>query len=306
MAHPLLEDIFNEPTLWVNQKKKSKITTILILLPPIDTLPKSPRTFDYLASNVIPIDLNDDNYRQPRPSLSTSLSRITSPRTHVRSGSFSSWGDHSNNKNEFKTMNGKIISTIRNIHNDAIIYNQDDFVSCILLYLGTNTLIIPRDITMTTTKRVNNNNDNSNTKVVNRRNSMERNNTMTTTRHKNTNTMINNKRDKKNSITTNRKEGGISMDDDNNNSNDRDEKQQDDNSANNSSFLLQLFDKASLNISIREFCDMTLIDDNIASIHNRMKEILDTTFTLLDENNNKELNHLLKDIEDEEIYEQLE
>ncbi|KAI7857603.1 hypothetical protein BDC45DRAFT_500209 [Circinella umbellata] len=304
MAHPLLEDIFNEPALWVHQKKKSNTITTLILLPPVDTLPKPPRTFDYLASNVIPIDLNDLNYRQPRPSLSTSLSRITSPRTH-RSGSFS-WGDHSNNKNEFKTMNGKVISTIRHIHNDAIIYNQDDFVSCILIYLGANTLIIPRDITMTT-KRVNNNIDNSNTKAVSRRNSMERNKTMTTTvtkSHKLTHHINNNnKSDKKNNITTNRKRS-ICMEDDTHLQG-RNKKEKD--NPNTSSFsLLHLFDKELLNTSIRKFCDKTLIDDNIASIHNRMKEILDTTFTVLDENNNKELDHLLKDIEEEEIYEQLE
>ena len=53
MAHPLLEDILNEPALWVNQKKKSKTTTTLILLPPADTLPEPPRTFDYLGKIIL-------------------------------------------------------------------------------------------------------------------------------------------------------------------------------------------------------------------------------------------------------------
>ena len=53
MAHPLLEDILNEPALRVNQKKKSKTTTTLILLPPVNTLPEPPRTFDYLGKTII-------------------------------------------------------------------------------------------------------------------------------------------------------------------------------------------------------------------------------------------------------------
>ncbi|KAI9243570.1 hypothetical protein BDA99DRAFT_530210 [Phascolomyces articulosus] len=298
--HPLLEEILNESGLWVSQKNPT--TTIsIILLPPADTLPQPPRTFDFLASNVIPLNITDLP-NQPRPSLSTSLSRITSPRSH-RSGSFS-WGDRSNN-NEFKTLNGKIISSIRHIHNDAILYNQDDFVSHILLYLGTNSsIVMPRDAVMMTTTRVthlNDNNDNNKSPMLKRRrSSIKSSSSSFSGKHPIPMTTMNRKGEGgaggRGDMSSRRGGGG------------EDVVLYNYNSSSSSTFslsLLYLFDKEALNTSIRQFCDITLLDDNIASIHNRMKDLLDTTFATLDQSrhNNKNLNDLP---DEDEIYDQLE
>ena len=44
--------------------------------------------------------------------------------------------------------------------------------------------------------------------------------------------------------------------------------------------LLRIFNQEQLALSIRQFCDATLTDDNIASIYNRMKDMLEKQFAV--------------------------
>ncbi|KAI9498643.1 hypothetical protein BDB00DRAFT_867275 [Zychaea mexicana] len=283
MAHPLLEDVLKEPRLMAPPNKPN-----LILLPPADAVPPPPRAYEFLASHVVPLTTNDVH---PRPSLSTSLSRITSPRSN-RSVSFS-WDRSSQNKNDLKTVNGKVVSVIRNIHNDAILYDQYDFVSNVLLYLGphssvtpcgtstsTNIIAVRRSSSINSISSIssisgkfnNNNNNNSNAVVTN----------------------INNDKNSRKGVQAG---GGGTLGDVGSSSSRGGEGKVDDVQDS----LLRLFDKEALATSIRQFCDATLADDNIASIHNRMKEVLANSFAMLLDVNHKGFN-----MDEDEIYYWLE
>ncbi|KAI8093539.1 uncharacterized protein BX664DRAFT_109594 [Halteromyces radiatus] len=77
--HPLYQCLYHEPYIVLPEEA----TAIILLLPPIDSLPdKEQLDNDFLASHILPIIPADIHWPKPRSSLSASsvLSRITSPR----------------------------------------------------------------------------------------------------------------------------------------------------------------------------------------------------------------------------------
>ncbi|KAJ8664042.1 hypothetical protein O0I10_000320 [Lichtheimia ornata] len=155
--HPLLEDVLKEPRLAATSPHIA-----IVLLPPIDTMPPAPCTLDFLASHVIvtlwdpTVESSASATAMPRPSLSASMLSRLSPKSTRRERSNSILdGLRSRSKSTLHDGNGGLsLSTVNNkpvlfhnrqitfggnrtitIHHEDVVYNADDRVTHLLLYL---------------------------------------------------------------------------------------------------------------------------------------------------------------------------
>ncbi|KAI7874837.1 hypothetical protein K492DRAFT_240624, partial [Lichtheimia hyalospora FSU 10163] len=155
--HPLLEEVLNEPRLAATSPHIA-----IVLLPPLNTIPTAPCTFDFLANHVIvtvwdpTVETSPLVTAMPRPSLSASMLSRLSPKSTRRERSNSILdGLRSRSKSTLHDGNGGLtLSTVNNkpihfhnrkitlggnrtitIHHEDVVYNADDRVTHLLLYI---------------------------------------------------------------------------------------------------------------------------------------------------------------------------